>query len=108
MEVETFFWKHWYYFGPLYIFSVLFWTLMGRFLLQFFVRDPKQNYIMNAFVKITSPVYAVGKYVTPSFLHPFTYPLYYGFWMLVLRFGFHIVMFNMGLTPSLEGVVEVG
>ena len=107
MQFESFFWSHWYYFGPVYILSALFWTLMGRFILQFFFKDESSNYIYRAFVKVTAPLYKIFRYVTPPFLHHLFYPLYYGFLLILLRMLFHAVMVHLGLAPTLVGVVDV-
>lgn len=92
--------EYWYYLIPSYLLAAVMWTMAGRFLLQFMVADPSKNYIMNAFVRITDPFYRLFGIITPGFLHPAFYPLYYGFLLFVLRLVLHAVFFSLGLTPT--------
>lgn len=106
MEIETFYLRHWYYFVPLYVLSALMWTLVGRFFLQFFFADPNSNYIMRFFVRFTDPLYRLFAPLTPAFLHPVLLPLYYAYFLVMLRLLFHVAMASSGLAPTLEGVAE--
>jgi uncharacterized protein YggT (Ycf19 family) len=107
MEIDAFFLRNLPYLAVQYLLAAMFWTLIGRFLLQFFFADPNANYIMRFFVRVTNPVYRIFGFITPGFLHPAFLPLYYGFIMLLLRLLFHILMTLAGFAPTLEGVVPV-
>lgn len=96
--------EYWYYLLPSYLMAAVMWTMAGRFLLQFLVAEPRKNYIMMAFIRITDPFYRLFSVLTPPFLHPAFMPLYYGFLLFLLRLVFHAVMYRYGLTPTVTAL----
>jgi uncharacterized protein YggT (Ycf19 family) len=92
---------HWYYFVPQYLLAVLMWTMAGRFLLGLFVPQDWGNYIWRFFRRLTDPVLAAVRPITPSFMIEPLLPLVALWWLLVLRVGFEVLMGRLGLRPSL-------
>ena len=94
---------HWYYFLPQYALAVLMWTMAGRFLLGLFAPADWDNYVWRFFRRLTDPVIAVVRRVTPPLvIEPFM-PLVALWWLLVLRIAFEILMGRLGLRPGLGG-----
>lgn len=104
--LDPFFLRYWYYLIPTYILAALAWTLIGRFVLGFFVAEDSPNYIMRFFRRLTDPVIRLLAPVTPGFLHPLFIPLYAAFWMFALRVAFHIALVLMGAAPELAPYLQ--
>lgn len=103
---------YWYFHVPNYILAALIWTLLGRFVLGFFVPPQWDNYIWQAFRRLTDPVLAVTRAITPSFMVEGLLPLVAVFWLIVLRIllqaavfpearAFYLLLLYMfGLLPA--------
>lgn len=81
------FWDLWYFHVPNYLLAALMYSLLGRLLLSFFFPPESRNYIFRAFVRLTDPVLAVVRPMTPHAV-PFLLVLVFAtLWLLVLRFA---------------------
>jgi uncharacterized protein YggT (Ycf19 family) len=93
------FWSYWYFHIPNFILAAVMYTLMGRFLLGFFVPEDWDNYIWRGFKLITDPFLRVARTITPTIL---THPVVIVFgvlWLMALRVGYLILLVNLGLAP---------
>lgn len=80
------FWELWYFHVPNYLIAALMYSMLGRLLLSFFFPPGSRNYIFLAFVRLTDPVLAVVRPITPRAV-PFLLVLVFAtLWLLVLRF----------------------
>ena len=95
-------WSYWYFHLPNYFFSVLFYTLFGRFLLGLILPANSPNYIFRWFCRLTDWFIRPVTFITPRFLPPGLLPPVAAFWAVVLRLLFFMVMFAAGLTPRLS------
>ena len=86
-------WSYWYFHIPNYILAVLIWTLVGRFLLGLFVPAGWPNYIWQFFRRLTDPVLAATRRITPSFMVEGLLPLVAVFWLIVLRILLQVAVF---------------
>lgn len=75
----------WYVHLPNYLLAALMYTLLGRFLLALFVSAGSSNYIWRAFVRLTDPVLAALRPVTPAAVPQPVLILFAAIWMLLLR-----------------------
>lgn len=103
MAAEDLWWSYWYFHLPNYVFSVLFYTLLGRFALSFFLPPDTDNYIFRWFRLLTDWIIRPVAFITPSALPGLLLPLVGAFWVVMARIAFFIVMFNAGLTPRIAG-----
>ena len=87
---------------PNYILAALMYTCFGVFLLDIFFRAGSVNPIYRAFHRIADPYFRLLGPVTPGFLPPFLLPLYAAFWTIVLRVLLWMILFSLGLAPSLS------
>ena len=85
-----------------YALAALFYTLFARVVLGVFTAAQPNNFIMRAFCRVTDPVLRVFSPLTPGFIHLVFVPLYVAFWILLLRFGFGLLMLNLGWAPSVS------
>ncbi len=99
MAGQDIWWSYWYFHLPNYGFSVLFYTLWGRFLLGSFLPPTSPNYIFRWFRRLTDWFLAPVAFVTPRILPAFLLPPIAAFWVVVLRVAFFIAMYAAGLTP---------
>ena len=75
---------------PNYLLAALMYTLLGRFVLSFLFPADSRNYIFRAFVRLTDPVLALVRLITPAAVpHPVLL-IFAAIWMLVLRIVFII------------------
>jgi len=94
-------WSYLYFHLPNYAFSVLFYTLFGRFLLGFVVPPGTSNYIYRWFCRLTDWLIRPVDRITPRMIpRPFLPPVA-AFWVIVARVLFFMLMFQAGLTPRL-------
>jgi hypothetical protein len=101
MRGEDIWWSYWYFHLPNYAFAVLFWTLIGRFMLAFFLPPDSPNYIFRWFRRLTDWFMRPVVYVTPSMMPPGVLPLVAAFWVVVGRVAFFMAMYAAGLTPRM-------
>jgi YggT family protein len=101
MRSEDIWWSYWYFHLPNYAFAVLFWTLIGRFMLAFFLPPDSSNYIFRWFRRLTEWIMRPVSFITPSIMPPGTLALAAAFWVVVARVAFFMVMYANGLTPRM-------
>lgn len=95
--------RYWYFNVPNYLLAALTYTLLGRVLLGFFVPDTWDNYIWRAFLRITDPVIALTRTVTPLVVAPIWILFLAALWVHVVRVLFTLLMLKLGLTPEIGG-----
>ncbi len=96
-------WPYLYFHLPNYAFSVLFYTLFGRFLLGFFVPPGSNNYIQRWFCHLTDWLVRLVDPITPRMIPRAFLPPVAAFWVVIARILFFMVMFQAGLTPHIAG-----
>lgn len=88
-----------------YALAVVFWSLLGRFLLGFFVPQLQPgNYIWRAFYGLTEWSIWLTRWITPLAVRPFLMPLVAGFWVFHLRIALFFLFASLGMVPRLGGV----
>lgn len=92
-------WSYWYFHLPNYAFSVLFYTLFGRFILAGFLPPDSRNYIFRWFCRLTDWLIRPVAFITPSILPAMILPPIAAFWVAVARVAFFMAMHAAGLTP---------
>lgn len=102
MDSANIFWTYWYYNIPNYLLAAVMYTLIGRLLLGLFVPPTWNNYIWRAFRRLTDPLLAGVRMITPLAVHSAFLPPLAVVWVMILRLLFTLVMLNLGLTPPLE------
>ncbi|TCT09347.1 YGGT family protein [Tepidamorphus gemmatus] len=70
---------------PNYVLAALMYTLLARFVLSFLFAPDSPNYIFRAFVRLTDPVLAVVRVITPAAVPPLILLIFAAIWMLFLR-----------------------
>lgn len=99
--MDDFFWSYWYYNIPNYLLAAVMYTLLARFLMQFFVPPNWPNYIWRWFLRLTDWAVAVTRAATPSYIGPTLLPLFGALWIFFLRLGATLVLASQGLAPKL-------
>ena len=69
-----------------YLMGAAMWTLIGRFGMSIFVAENSDFFFMKAFVKITNPMLAAMRRLTPPFLIDRMKPLYVAWFLYMIRF----------------------
>jgi len=90
---------YWYYHLPNFVLAALMYTLLGRFILTFFVPPGSTNYIYRAFTRLTDPVLAVVRPVTPLAVPPLVLVVFAAVWLFVARLVLLIVLHGAGWAP---------
>lgn len=91
---------YWYFHLPNYVLAALMYTLLGRFLLTFFVPVGWENYIWRAFVRLTDPVIALFAFITPKTVPLLLVMLFSAVWLFVIRIAFLRALAIYGLAPT--------
>jgi len=99
MGAQDIWWSYWYFHLPNYIFSVLFYTLFGRFMLGAILAPDSPNYIYRWFRRLTDWLIVPVAYITPSAFPSMVLPPIAAFWVAIARILFFVVMSSAGLTP---------
>jgi hypothetical protein len=99
MAGQNLWWPYLYFHLPNYAFSVLFYTLFGRFLLGLFLPPDSKNYIYRWFCRLTNWIIRPVALITPSVFPPTFLPPIAAFWIVIARLAFFMIMFAAGLTP---------
>lgn len=94
-------WEYWYFFFPNYFLAVVMYTLFGRVLLSFFLPPDSDNYIMRFFRLLTNWAVRPISVVTPSMVHPIILFLLTAVWILLLRFGYLVLLGALDLAPQI-------
>ena len=99
MQGQDIWWSYLYFHLPNYAFSVLFWTLIGRFMFALFLPPDSPNYIFRWFRRLTDWVMLPVAFITPSSVPPLALAPVAAFWVAVARVAFFVAMHAAGLTP---------
>ena len=70
---------------PNYVLAALMYTLLGRFILSFMFPPDSKNYIFRAFVRLTDPVLALVRPITPAAVPHLVLLVFAAIWILVAR-----------------------
>ena len=97
------FYEYWYFHIPNYVLAVLMYSLLGRFLLSIVFPADSKNYIFRAFVRLTEPVVAAVRFVTPRAVPALVTVLFAATWLLMLRFALLAGFAAAGLAPKVAG-----
>jgi YggT family protein len=76
---------YWYVHLPNYLLAALMYTLLGRFVLGLFMPAGTSSYVWRVFVRLTDPVLAVVRPITPAAVPQPVLLLFAAIWMLLLR-----------------------
>lgn len=94
------FWSYWYFHAPNFILAALVYTLMGRFVLGFFVPENWDNYIWRAFQRLTNPIVAVVTAGSPAIVPHRVILLFASLWLTVARVALGLGLAAAGLLPA--------
>lgn len=83
---------------PNYVLAALMYTLLARFILSFLFLPDSRNYIFRAFVRITDPVLAAVRLITPATVPHLILLIFAAIWMLFLRIV--LILAVVGATQS--------
>lgn len=101
-------WDYLHYHLPNYALSVVMYSLIGRFLLGFFLPPESQNYIWRWFRRLSDWFVRLVALVTPRFIAPVWLPLVAVFWIVALRLVFFMAMYALGQVPVAPRIGEGG
>ena len=90
----------WLYALPNYVMAALMYSLLARFLMGIFLPPDSGNYIYRFLVRITDPVAAAVRFVTPASVAGQIVLLLGVVWLLMLRFAFFLAMSAAGTAPT--------
>ena len=103
MDTPVQFYEYWYFHIPNYVLAVLMYSLVGRFLLSLVFAPSSKNYIFRAFIRLTEPVVAAVRFVTPRAVPALVMVLFAATWLLMLRFALLAGFAAAGLAPTVSG-----
>lgn len=103
MAGEDVWWDYWYFHLFNYALAIIMYTMVGRFALGAILRPDSPNYIYRWFRRLTEPLLAPVRFISPSYITPRYLPLAGACWMAAARVAFYIAMFNAGLAPKVPG-----
>lgn len=84
-----------------FVLAALMYTLLARFLLSFVFPPDSPNYIFRAFVRLTDPVLAVVRPITPAAVPHLVLLIFAAIWMLVVRIL--VILAMLPAPPSAPG-----
>lgn len=98
------FWAQWYFHIPNYLLAVVMYSMIGRLIFGMFAPAGWQNYIWKMFVRVTDPVLALTRTVTPGAIQGVLLVAFSIVWLMFLRLAlFVIFMPGTGLEPGQGG-----
>jgi uncharacterized protein YggT (Ycf19 family) len=97
------FWSLWYFHVPNFILAALVYTLIGRFVLSFFVPENWDNYIWRAFTRLTNPVVGLVAAGTPAIVPHRVILIFSALWLTVARVVYALSLAAAGLLPTGAG-----
>jgi hypothetical protein len=83
--------------------AVVQWTCIGRFMLGGVLPMDSRNYIWRWFRLLTDWVMYAMTFVTPIYVRPIWLPLIAFFWLGFIRLVGSMVLFKLGLAPTISG-----
>ncbi len=92
--------EYWYFHLPNYVMAALMYSILGRFMLTFFVGPDSTNYIYRAFVRLTDPFVRIAAFITPAAVPYLVLLIFTFFWLAVARFALLLTLLNLGLAPT--------
>lgn len=101
MQGQDIWWPYWYFHLGNYTFSVLFWTLIGRFMFAAFLPPDSPNYIYRWFRRLTDWLMRPVAFITPGIMPPLTLAPIAAFWVAMARVAFFMALHVAGLTPAM-------
>jgi len=99
------FWSYWYFHVPNFVLAAIMYTMLGRLVLGFFVPETWDNFIWRGFRLVTDPVVRVVRFITPDVLAQPVVLVFAALWLMALRLGYFLFLFNAGLTPAASGAI---
>lgn len=99
MHGQDIWWSYLFFHLPNYAFSVLFWTLIGRFMFACFLPPDSPNYIYRWFRRLTDWLMPPVAFITPSSVPRLALAPVAAFWVAVARVAFFVALHAAGLTP---------
>jgi YggT family protein len=99
MQAASPWWAYWYFHLPNYALSVLFWTLIGRFMFGLFLPADSPNFIYRWFRRLTDWFMRPVAFITHPIVPLAVLPLVAAFWMAIARLAFFMALYAAGLTP---------
>lgn len=102
MAEQNIWWSYLYFHLPNYAFAVLFWTLVGRFMLGLFLPADSPNYIYRWFRRLTNWLMRPVAFITHPVMPPAVLPMVAAFWVAMARVAFFMAMYAAGLAPRLQ------
>jgi YggT family protein len=103
MQGRDIWWSYWYFHFGNYALALLFWTLIGRWMMGFFLPPDSPNYIYRWFRRLTDWLMPPITFITPSIMPPAALPLVAAFWVAMARVAFFAALHAAGLTPRMAG-----
>ena len=103
MDAPVQFFEYWYFHVPNYLLAALMYSLVARFILSFAFAADSPNYIFRAFVRLTAPVLAIVRPITPRAVPLPVMVLFSAVWVLIARFGLLVGFAAAGLAPRIAG-----
>jgi YggT family protein len=88
MQGRDIWWSYWYFHFGNYALALLFWTLIGRWMMGFFLPPDSPNYIYRWFRRLTDWLMPPVTFITPSIMPPAALPLVAAFWVAMARVAF--------------------
>ena len=79
-----------------YAMGMIMWTLIGRVAMNIFQREDSSFFFMKVFVKLTDPLIAVFRIITPAFIIKPLVPLYVAWFFYMFRF--YLMPYLMGYS----------
>ena len=90
----------WWYHLPNFVLAALMYTMLGRFLLAFFIPPDSKNYIWRAFVWLTDPALRAVQFVTPLAVPHLLVLLFAAMWLLTARVVLLLLFASFGMMPT--------
>lgn len=103
MDTSVRFLEYWYFHVPNYVLAALMYSLLARFLLSFVFAPDSRNYIFRGFVRLTDPVLAGARFITPQAVPPLLLVLLAAIWLILVRFAWLVAFLMAGLAPPVTG-----
>ena len=91
----------WWFHLPNFVLAALMYTMLGRFILAFFIQPDSKNYIWRAFVRLTDPVLRVVQFMTPLTVPHMVVLLFATTWLLTLRVVLLLFFASIGMMPTI-------
>ena len=79
-----------------YAMGMIMWTLIGRVAMNIFQREDSSFFFMKVFVKLTDPLIAIFRIITPAFIIKPLVPLYVAWFFYMFRF--YLMPYLMGYS----------